>query len=269
MSRKGKIIIYVSIAILIALIGIVIGYFCVKNLGDNENSNPVESPVEIDEEIEINDPIESNDESVPNNNDDTGNELLEQESSQSNEKNNSVSSSNSNTNSSNNNSSNNSVNNQPQTSNNSSANTGNTNSNSSNNQTTQENNSTSEEQLITWDSIDFSAGVSSLSSEEKNFLLSYAKQQISDFELDFLTLSQCENAGKEWEQYGWMYSCIVVNTPNPNIQLTSLTIETKDIFCDNNWTGSHVYDWKSEKIGNVAFLRKKGYSCTNISIDIY
>ena len=108
-----------------------------------------------------------------------------------------------------------------------------------------------------------------MSSEEKNFLLSYAKQQISDFELDFLTLSQCENAGKEWEQYGWMYSCIVVNTPNPNIQLTSLTIETKDIFCDNNWTGSHVYDWKNEKIGNVAYLRKIGYSCTNISSDIY
>ena len=59
MSRKGKIIIYVSIAILIVLIGIVIGYFCVKNLKDNENSNPVESPVEKDEEIEINDPIES------------------------------------------------------------------------------------------------------------------------------------------------------------------------------------------------------------------
>lgn len=66
-----------------------------------------------------------------------------------------------------------------------------------------------------------------------------------------------------------MYSCVVVNTPNPNIQLTSLTIETKDIFCNNNWTGSHVYDWKNEKIGNVAYLRKIGYSCTNISSDIY
>ena len=53
MSRKGKIAIYVSIAILIALIGTVIGYFCVKNFGDNENSNPVEPTVEIDEETRI------------------------------------------------------------------------------------------------------------------------------------------------------------------------------------------------------------------------
>ena len=261
MSKKNRIIICIVIVILIAMSGIIIGYFCVKNLSDNKNLNSVEPTIEINAETENNEPIETSDENISNNSDDVSNESSESEPSRSNEEDNNISSSNANVNSSNNSNSN-----QSQVPNNPSTNTS---SNSSNNQTIQENNSTNEEKTITWDSIDSSKGVSGLSSEEKNFVLSYAKQQISDFELDFLTLSQCENAGKEWEQYGWMYSCIVVNTPNPNIQLTSLTIETKDIFCDNNWTGSHVYDWKNEKIGNVAYLRKIGYSCTNISSDIY
>lgn len=261
MSKKNRIIICIVIVILIAMSGIIIGYFCVKNLSDNKNLNSVEPTIEINAETENNEPIETSDENISNNSDDVSNESSESEPSRSNEEDNNISSSNANVNSSNNSNSNQSqVPNNPSTNNNS---------NSSNNQTIQENNSTNEEKTITWDSIDSSKGVSGLSSEEKNFVLSYAKQQISDFELDFLTLSQCENKGKEWEQYGWMYSCIVINTPNPTVQLTSLTIETKDIFCDNNWTGSHVYDWKSEKIGNVAFLRKKGYSCTNISSDIY
>ena len=261
MSKKNQVIICIVTVILIAMIGIVIGFFCVKNLSDNKNLNSIEPTIEINTETENNEPIETSDENISNTSDDVSNESSEPEPSRGNEEDNNISSSNANVNSSNNSNSN-----QSQVPNNPSTNTS---SNSSNNQTIQENNSTNEEKSIAWDSIDSSKGVSGLSSEEKNFVLSYAKQQISDFELDFLTLSQCENAGKEWEQFGWMYSCIVVNTPNPNIQLTSLTIETKDIFCDNNWTGSHVYDWKNEKIGNVAYLRKIGYSCTNISSDIY
>ena len=69
--------------------------------------------------------------------------------------------------------------------------------------------------------------------------------------------------------YGFMYGCAYLPIPNTDIVASMLTIETKDVYCDGQWTGSHKYSHKSEKIGNIAYLRKLGYACENIQGDIY
>lgn len=97
----------------------------------------------------------------------------------------------------------------------------------------------------------------------------YVKQFITDFRLDYKSLSECEKAGEEWQKYGWHYVCTTYPIPNTNIVATMLSIDTKNIKCDGERTGSHEYNPHNPKIGNVAYLRSLGYKCENIYGDIY
>lgn len=97
----------------------------------------------------------------------------------------------------------------------------------------------------------------------------YVKQFITDFRLDYKSLNECEKAGEEWQEYGWHYVCTTYPIPNTNIVATMLSIDTKNIKCDGERTGSHEYNPHNPKIGNVAYLRSLGYKCENIYGDIY
>ena len=79
MSKKNQVIICIVTVILIAMIGIVIGFFCVKNLSDNKNLNSIEPTIEINTETENNEPIETSDENISNTSDDVSNESSEPE----------------------------------------------------------------------------------------------------------------------------------------------------------------------------------------------
>ena len=101
-------------------------------------------------------------------------------------------------------------------------------------------------------------------------ITSYVRKVITDFRLDFKTLKACENEGEQWKnELGWGYRCVHLPIPDSNIDASMLILFTKDIFCDGNWTGSHDYNYKNGKIGNVAYLRKLGFQCDNIYGNIY